>query len=41
MHIPDGYLGPATWLVGCVMLPVWTVAAKIVKETLKAVKCLF
>ena len=37
MHIPDGYLGPATsgffWLL---MLPLWAAAAKIVKKTLKA-----
>ena len=37
MHIPDGYLSPVTCAVGAVvMLPVWTVAAKKVKETLKA-----
>jgi cobalt/nickel transport system permease protein len=37
MHIPDGYLGPTTCGVFyAVMLPIWTVASKIVKKTLKA-----
>jgi len=37
MHIPDGYLGPATCGVFyAVMLPIWAVASKIVKKTLKA-----
>jgi len=37
MHIPDGYLGPATCGVFyAVMLPIWTVASRIVKKTLKA-----
>ncbi|MBU0951775.1 MAG: cobalt transporter CbiM [Elusimicrobia bacterium] len=37
MHIPDGYLGPATCGVFyAVMLPVWAFASKIVKKTLKA-----
>lgn len=37
MHIPDGYLGPATCgIFYAVMLPVWTVASRIVKNTLKA-----
>lgn len=37
MHIPDGYLSPATCAVGgIVMLPVWALASKKVKETLKA-----
>ncbi|MFA4984605.1 MAG: cobalt transporter CbiM [Candidatus Omnitrophota bacterium] len=37
MHIPDGYLGPATCgIFYAVMLPVWTVASRIVKKTLKA-----
>ena len=36
MHIPDGYLGPATsGLMYAVMLPIWTVASRIVKRTLK------
>jgi len=37
MHIPDGYLGPATCGVFYVaMLPIWTAASRIVKKTLKA-----
>ncbi len=37
MHIPDGYLGPTTCGVFyAVMLPIWTIASKIVKKTLKA-----
>lgn len=37
MHIPDGYLGPHTCGVFyAVMLPIWAVASKIVKKTLKA-----
>ena len=37
MHIPDGYLGPATCgIFYAVMLPIWTIASKIVKKTLKA-----
>jgi cobalt/nickel transport system permease protein len=37
MHIPDGYLGPTTCGVFYfVMLPIWTIASKIVKKTLKA-----
>ena len=36
MHIPDGYLGPATCgFFYVVMLPIWSVASKIVKNTLK------
>ena len=36
MHIPDGYLGPATCgFFYVVMLPIWTVASKIVKKTLR------
>ncbi|MBU2495797.1 MAG: cobalt transporter CbiM [Candidatus Omnitrophica bacterium] len=36
MHIPDGYLGPATCgFFYAVMLPIWAVASKIVKKTLK------
>jgi cobalt/nickel transport system permease protein len=35
MHIPDGYLGPATCgFFYAVMLPVWTIASRIVKKTL-------
>jgi len=37
MHIPDGYLGPATCgFFYVVMLPVWAAASRIVKKTLKA-----
>ncbi len=37
MHIPDGYLGPATCgLFYAVMLPIWAVASKIVKRTLRS-----
>lgn len=37
MHIPDGYLGPATCgLFYAVMLPIWLAASKIVKRTLNA-----
>ena len=36
MHIPDGYLGPVTCGVFyAVMFPIWTIASKIVKKTLK------
>ena len=36
MHIPDGYLGPATCgFFYAVMLPVWAIASKIVKKTLQ------
>ncbi|MCX5699197.1 MAG: cobalt transporter CbiM [Candidatus Omnitrophica bacterium] len=36
MHIPDGYLGPVTCgFFYVVMLPIWTIASKIVKKTLK------
>ena len=37
MHIPDGYLGPLTsGLMYALMLPIWTLASRIVKKTLKA-----
>jgi len=37
MHIPDGYLGPATCgFFYAVMLPIWALASRIVKKTLKA-----
>ncbi len=37
MHIPDGYLGPATCgFFYLVMLPIWTIASRIVKRTLHA-----
>ena len=36
MHIPDGYLGPQTYVVlWIVMIPIWVVAARKVKRTLK------
>ena len=35
MHIPDGYLGPATCgFFYVIMVPLWTLASKIVKKTL-------
>ena len=37
MHIPDGYLGPATsGAFYAVMVPLWVAASRIVKKTLKA-----
>ncbi|MFH1230395.1 MAG: cobalt transporter CbiM [Planctomycetota bacterium] len=37
MHIPDGYLGPTTCGVFYVaMIPIWAVASRMVKKTLKA-----
>jgi cobalt/nickel transport system permease protein len=37
MHIPDGYLGPVTYLVlWVVMIPIWVVAARKVKKSLKS-----
>jgi len=37
MHIPDGYLGPTTCGVFyAAMLPIWAIASRIVKKTLKA-----
>ena len=37
MHIPDGYLGPATCgFFYVVMAPIWAVASRIVKKTLSA-----
>jgi cobalt/nickel transport system permease protein len=36
LHIPDGYLGPQTFVVlWLVMLPVWVIAARKVKRTLR------
>ena len=36
MHIPDGYLGPSTCGVFyALMFPIWTIASKVVKKTLK------
>jgi len=35
MHIPDGYLGPTTCgFFYLLMLPVWTIASRVVKKTL-------
>ena len=37
MHIPDGYLGPQTYVIlWIVMVPIWIIAARKVKRTLKA-----
>src|SRR4030042_6373544 len=37
MHIPDGYLGPASCgFFYALMLPIWAIASKIVKKTLSA-----
>jgi cobalt/nickel transport system permease protein len=37
MHIPDGYLGPQTYVVfWIIMIPVWVIAARKVKKTLKS-----
>jgi cobalt/nickel transport system permease protein len=37
VHIPDGYLGPATCgIFYAVMLPLWTAASRFVKKNLKA-----
>jgi cobalt/nickel transport system permease protein len=37
MHIPDGYLGPQTYvLLWVVMIPIWAVAARKVKRSLRA-----
>jgi cobalt/nickel transport system permease protein len=37
MHIPDGYLGPSTCSVlYAAILPVWAMASRMVKKTLKA-----
>ena len=36
MHIPDGYLGPQTFVVlWIVMLPIWAIAARKVERTLR------
>lgn len=36
MHIPDGYLGPQTYAaLDVAIVPIWAIAAKKVKETLK------
>ena len=37
MHIPDGYLGPATsGVMYALMLPIWAIASRVVKKTLSA-----
>jgi cobalt/nickel transport system permease protein len=37
MHIPDGYLGPPTCgIFYAAMIPIWAVASRMVKKTLKA-----
>jgi cobalt/nickel transport system permease protein len=37
MHIPDGYLGPQTYMtLDAAIIPIWAVAAVKVKKTLKA-----
>ena len=37
MHIPDGYLGPQTYVVfWIVMVPVWYIAARKIRKTLKS-----
>jgi cobalt/nickel transport system permease protein len=42
MHIPDGYLGPATsGIFYAVMIPIWALASKMVKKTLKATQVPF
>jgi cobalt/nickel transport system permease protein len=42
MHIPDGYLGPATCgFFYAAMLPVWAVASRLVKKTFNARKVPF
>jgi cobalt/nickel transport system permease protein len=36
LHIPDGYLGPITWIVlWLVMIPLWIIAARKLKKDLK------
>ena len=36
MHIPDGYLGPPTsGALVAVMIPLWIIAARIVKKSLR------
>ncbi len=37
MHIPDGYLGPPTYIAGyAACVPLWTIAARKVKATFEA-----
>lgn len=36
LHIPDGYLGPITWIaLWLVMIPIWIIAARKLKKDLK------
>ncbi len=36
MHIPDGYLGPITWIaLWIVMIPLWIIASRKLKKDLK------
>jgi cobalt/nickel transport system permease protein len=36
LHIPDGYLGPITWVaLWLVMIPLWAIAARKLKKELK------
>jgi cobalt/nickel transport system permease protein len=36
LHIPDGYLGPITWIaLWLVMIPLWIIAARKLKKDLK------
>ncbi|MCE8425296.1 MAG: cobalt transporter CbiM [Candidatus Methanoperedens sp.] len=36
MHIPDGYLGPITWItLWLVMIPIWIIAARKLKKELR------
>jgi cobalt/nickel transport system permease protein len=36
MHIPDGYLGPITWIaLWIVMIPIWIIAARKLEKDLK------
>ena len=42
MHIPDGYLGPATsGIFYAVMIPIWALASKMVKKTLRSAQVPF
>jgi len=37
MHIPDGFLGPSTWIFfWIVMIPIWVIASSKVKKSLKS-----
>lgn len=42
MHIPDGYLGPVTsGVFYAAMIPLWAIASKMVKKTLRATQVPF